>query len=100
MVAVKKAIYIPVAVLFACIQTTGFARIGETKAECEARYGAPVQTDGDVVKYEKEPFIVMIQFDGTGIAEGVILASENAMTKEQVEMLVTNNFMETSYPSR
>ena len=39
-----------------------FGRLGETKDECEKRYGKPVTIDGKIVKYVKNDFVVAIQF--------------------------------------
>ena len=39
-----------------------FGRLGETKDECEKRYGKPVFIDGTVARYHKNGFKIVIMF--------------------------------------
>ncbi|MBB5037118.1 hypothetical protein [Prosthecobacter dejongeii] len=61
--------------LILMIAVPAFARIGELPRECEARYGEPVQDDGDRKFYRMSGMIIMCDFF-EGHCEGMMLANE------------------------
>lgn len=61
-----KTLLLPL-VLCALLVSPALARVGETKAECEARYGKPAKTEKylsfDLYLYVKSGFVIAVMFD-------------------------------------
>lgn len=90
----NKIILTSALVLLGFIQASVFGRIGETKAQCDARYGQPEEIrDDGTVKYIKTPFLVLVKFNDRGVADNIQFTSFEPMLDEQVISVVKNNFM-------
>ena len=92
------------AVLFLGVISTNVkavARLGETRADCDRRYGEPtVIHDDNVIEYKKNGIIVMCAFTGknsAAVCEGLSYSNIDEdlgfvpITSKQVEYLLQNN---------
>src|SRR4051794_7851552 len=81
---------------FACLNfaAPAFARLGETREQCDQRYGTPVgtQKNGEVV-YAKNVFLIQLTFT-TDICTGIFYAKRdlvNLSAAELQELLAANS---------
>ena len=80
-----------------------FARIGETRSECEKRYGKPTQVEGDCNVYTTEQLTFRVKFGGDGRVEeivymkktsgltGLMDPSSSYMNIDMIDRLLQNN---------
>lgn len=84
-----------ISILCALCSTSAFARIGETEAQIEKRYGAPVEAallQPDRKVYKFKGFTINVRFrDGKSDLELIWKDNENAMAPDVVKRLLDAN---------
>ena len=78
--------------LLAMVASVAHARIGETEAQIEARYGKPLKTDGDFKAYTANGFTIIVTFlDGRSEGEMFEKPDRAAFSENELAMLMTAN---------
>jgi len=79
--------------LLLALSTIASARIGETKAECEGRYGSPTEVDELGTHYLKHGYRLILQFDSDG--ECALFSAQRLgqpkLTDKEIAMFLAGN---------
>ena len=79
--------------LLLALSTLASARIGETRAECEERYGSPTEVDELGTHYIKHGYRLILQFDSDG--ECALFSAQRVgqpkLTDKEIAMFLTGN---------
>ena len=79
--------------LLLALSTLASARIGETKAECEERYGSPTEVDELGTHYLKHGYRLILQFDSDGACAlfSAQRLGQPKLTDKEIAMFLAGN---------